>query len=288
MTPDKAQQRIDEITTMQDQLSRLLLISGGVLLAELLSKADVLLTEPAKLSAILARFEKQQMAPIYSQVRADLLQVVDLNSQYFKPDPAIIDQVSTVLLDRIGLNADGSVIRGGLLDTIAADNTARVQLTKFVYGQKSAGVGPKEFIKNLRSFIGPTAKRGNVPAKPGLWEKQLQNSVFDLYQQTDRLAQDSYATELGLSHFLYLGGTITGTRPFCRERNGKVFSRAEIAKFGTPADAFGGYSNKSTGTFAGKPSPYNPFMQAGGYSCRHHFSAISDREAFRRRPELKP
>jgi hypothetical protein len=56
--------------------------------------------------------------------------------------------------------------------------------------------------------------------------------------------------------FVYMGPLDRKTRPFCRERVGKVYTRAEI-------DAM---DNKQLP---------NTFLTAGGYNCRHQFTAVS-------------
>lgn len=286
MTPEAAQTRADDIEALQRALLLLAVAADGVLLAELISQAETLLKKPAKLATLLAQFTRKHIAPLFGQVRSDLIEVGNLNAAYFDLTPAQAESVTAPLLARLGIAADGSAVEGGLMALYEADTSISVQLTKFVYAQRSAGVGAGTFAKNLRTFISRVPATENVPAKPGLWEKQLDTAVLDLYQQSDRLHQTAFGEKLGLKFYLYLGGVIPTTRPFCRERNGKTFSLDEIKQFGTSRDAFGGYTNKSTGTFAGKPSPYEPVQQLGGYGCKHAISAISDAEARRRRPEL--
>ena len=58
-------------------------------------------------------------------------------------------------------------------------------------------------------------------------------------------------------------------------------------KFGTSADEFGGYTDKSKGEFEGKSDPYDPINDLGGIGCRHFWSWISDELAFHLRPELE-
>jgi hypothetical protein len=94
---------------------------------------------------------------------------------------------------------------------------------------------------------------------------------------------------MGYQCALYQGGIIATTRPFCKKRNGKVFTRDEIKLFGTSKDKFGGYERKGDGYFKGKyKSGYNPLTDAGCYNCRHFYNWISNRLAIRLRPELKP
>src|SRR5690625_7002692 len=105
--------------------------------------------------------------------------------------------------------------------------------------------------------------------------------------QIDRETNNHMSTDLGLDYANYQGGDIQTTRPFCEERNNIFFTREEISRFGTSADQFGGYTNKSQGHFQGKTSIYDPFEDLGGYNCRHFYSWISKDLAVRMRPDLK-
>jgi len=68
------------------------------------------------------------------------------------------------------------------------------------------------------------------------------------------------ADELGLNYFLYTGPIDKITRPFCRSKVGKVFTREEISKWdnhqGLPASIY-----------------------LGGYNCRHDLRPISEERA---------
>jgi hypothetical protein len=120
----------------------------------------------------------------------------------------------------------------------------------------------------------------------GIVKKLFEKTIPDPYVRVDRFIGNTYAQKLELTYAIYQGGLIGTSRPFCRERNNRVFSRDEIARFGTPADQYGGYENKSTGDFQGKPKIYNPFTDCGGYNCRHQLDWISDELAQALRPDL--
>lgn len=90
--------------------------------------------------------------------------------------------------------------------------------------------------------------------------KQFAENTFARYERT---ASDVLRKRIGLKHAVYEGGTITTTRPFCSERDGKVFSEEEIESWNTL-------------DWEGKSSPYNPFTDCGGYNCRHRLNWISE------------
>lgn len=83
----------------------------------------------------------------------------------------------------------------------------------------------------------------------------------------------STKTEIGL-YAIYSGGLTSDSRPFCEERNGKVYTRAEIE---TWRDL----------EWEQKPQNYNPFKDLGGDGCRHKLDWISKQLAEILRPDLK-
>jgi hypothetical protein len=121
----------------------------------------------------------------------------------------------------------------------------------------------------------------------GLIRNLFDKNIPDPFVKLDRFIGGKYAVDLKLNYAIYQGGLIGTSRDFCIVRNNKVFSRDEILKFGTPHDEFGGYSNKALGEFDGKTEPYNPFLDLGGYNCRHQLDFVSDELAFHLRPELR-
>jgi hypothetical protein len=99
--------------------------------------------------------------------------------------------------------------------------------------------------------------------------------THDIYFQYQRAGANELRKDLGLKYGIYQGGLIETSRPFCEERNNKVFSIDEIMS----------WENLD---FKGKSeSGYNPIIDLGGYNCRHRIDWISDELAFRLRPELR-
>ena len=118
-------------------------------------------------------------------------------------------------------------------------------------------------------------------------QKHYHTSIQDIYSQFDRDLHEKIAVGTGYKYAIYQGGLISTSRKFCKVRNRKVFTIEEIRKFGTSADKFGGYSG-GNGKFVGKNKNYNPLRDAGGHNCRHFYSYISEKLAYRLRPSLKP
>ncbi len=116
--------------------------------------------------------------------------------------------------------------------------------------------------------------------------QRLYEQSYDDLNRADRVLQGMAADRLGLKAYIYQGGLIKSSRPFCVVRNGKCFADFEVAAFGTKADKFGGYTNKADGLFSGKSEPYEPLADAGGYNCRHGLHAVPNVVALRMRPDL--
>ncbi len=299
MTPEESQQRVAAIEKLQSGFDNRLATLDRDLLADLLGAADKILASPKALIPLLGKFENRDYASVLTRFGTDLLIIKNLNDGYF--EGAIGDtmsgqyvndvlfenvqqRVERLYVERFGIRPDGEVVSDGLFDLFSRDTTVRRQIQQFAYAQKSSGIGVERFKRNLRAFVTGDAD-GTVR---GVYSRHYNAVAYDTYQQADRVMQQEFSAGLNMDAFLYLGGTIAGTRPFCRARDGKVFLRSEIARFGTASDVYGGYENKAAGYFSGKPkSGYAPFTDAGGFFCRHHFSAISDREALRRRDDIE-
>lgn len=302
MTEDDAKKRVTAIENLQNDLDRRIASVDLNLYAQLAASAETILADPKTLSKLLTKFNRTDYLPALQQFGVDILLINDLNASYFEGaigeelGGELVSQelfntvkadVEALTVEQFGISASGEVIPGGLFDLFSQDTTVQRQIQQFAYGQKSSGLGLQRFKKNLKNFIIGDPDNPNAPNR-GVYSRHYETVAFDAYQQADRVAQQSYAAGLQMTAFLYLGGQIPGTRPWCRVRDGKCFLRSEIEKFGTSADAYGGYENKAIGYFSGKPKgDYSPFINAGGWRCRHHYSAISDREALRRRDDLE-
>lgn len=214
------------------------------------------------------------------------------NEQYFagvsdlaqEPFRQAIDRARSTTFTAIGYNERRDrIIRNGPLDRIFSD-LRPIQVLKRII---SAGISSGQEAEEMRRSV----ERQAIGTRPGngVLEQHLGESMPDPFQSFDRETGVIAATELQLNYAIYQGGLVRDSRPFCIERNNKVFTREEISKFGTSADQFGGYTNKSAGEFQGKcPSiGYNPFVHLGGCNCRHQLDWISEELAVTLRPELK-
>jgi hypothetical protein len=160
------------------------------------------------------------------------------------------------------------LIKGGYLDDLVKDNNVARLLKGEANKAIASGMNLRDFQKNYRAIVKGTTK------KLGIVERYFFTNSYDAFQEYDRTIGLLYADELGMRAAIYNGGTIKTTRDFCRARDGKIFTRKQIAS----------WENLE---FSGKPPNYDPFTDVGGYNCRHSLDWISDELAIRRRPDLK-
>jgi hypothetical protein len=107
----------------------------------------------------------------------------------------------------------------------------------------------------------------------GLTQTQFLSWTYNIFIQYERAGSNELRKKLRLKYAIYEGGVMDNTRLFCEERNGLVFSEAEILSW-------------SNVDFPEKWDPYNPIIDCGCFNCRHRLNWISTELAHKLRPEL--
>jgi hypothetical protein len=105
------------------------------------------------------------------------------------------------------------------------------------------------------------------PEKVGRLERATRQIVSDTFALSDRAVTNEVAEQLGLEYYLYTGGLINTTRPFCKARNGKFFKKSEVESWG----ALGNWEGRMEGT-----NEKTIFQTAGGYNCQHSILPVSE------------
>lgn len=280
MTPEERIAAISELISQFENATR---ESEQALLNRLTMSVDSLLSDPLSLNSVLREY-----APDWQVLMQSLMdtlgEVFNLNSDYFADiaAPELVSEARTEMLGAVGITAAGVLLSTGYLATIYNDTTRTRSLINVLTDAKLRDLTPKNLINRLRETV-----RGKAN-QPGIHQRLFDTLPSQPHVQADRTMQYLVGDKAGLRAMLYLGGLIDSSRDFCRVRNRGVYLREEIQRFGTPKDAYGGYVNKSTGYFAGKPrTGYDPFTDCGGHSCRHHWNVISNAEALRRRDDIE-
>lgn len=115
------------------------------------------------------------------------------------------------------------------------------------------------FLDQIRTYIlGNDKVEGRAMSYTRTY---LRDSLFTY----SRTFQQSITNDLGLEFYLYSGGIIDKTRPFCAERNGNYYSHKEI-------EAMAGldWQGKKQGT-----TESSIFLFAGGWNCGHQIIPVS-------------
>lgn len=212
------------------------------------------------------------LSGLMSDVVSDYRSILGMNVDYFTNfNNALFNSVESTVTDammaRAGFNSKG-FDKNGFIDSFIKDTTVARTVKQSVLSGVLNGTPMKQLIKGLQATITGTADSA------GLVENQFKTYVYDTYSQFDRETSNQFSIQLDLNYGIYTGGLVAHSRPFCIERNGKVFTRAEIHAFGTPQDKYGGYIDKSKGDFAGKWSKaqgivYVPERDLGCNRCGH-------------------
>lgn len=280
-----AQQRSAAIEQLEAQVAAAAEGAQKELYETLLAQLKDIQADPTTLYSILAEYQRAVLVPLAYTYGQAMLNLPALNVAYFEAlDVAGYQALKAPLTDflaaRLGVDATGAVVSGGYLDLLAGSTVVRQQVLTFAFQAQAGGIGLEGYKQGLKQLV-----LGDDKPAEGLVSK-LYREASDDFSRNDRALQAVAGERLGLSAALYQGGLIQSSRAFCKVRNGKVFLDSEIAKFGTKADTYGGYTNKSQGQFSGKTEPYTAATDLGGYGCRHSLHYIPNLIALRMREDL--
>jgi hypothetical protein len=233
------------------------------------------------IDAIYKDFNKKEYTNILKQFSADLAKIASLNGDYFRvvaedTTPKRFDSVKKEVKDfmskRVGLNSKDEIVKGGYLDRLISDeslkNSIKDKILKGITNKKPV----TDLVKTLEKTI-----VGNPNVDGGL-VRHFNQHMHDTYNQFDRTTSMKFAERLDLQFFIYQGGKIKTSRPFCVKRDGKCFTTQE-------AEQWKSLIGSDNGPMADK-NDYNPLVDCGGFNCRHSIDYISDSLAKRYRPDM--
>lgn len=220
---------------------------------------------------LFAEYSKANNPLILASLIGGVSNIMDFNAKYYsnlekqaKLLP-IRERVLTNVRGWLGIE-DNATKANGYLDTLVKSEQVKNQLKqsvmKMVYGQE----GWEATRKSLAKLI--EGDKNNL----GTLQKYHRNFTYDLYSQIDRATAKTYADDLGFEFAIYEGGLIETSREFCKDHDGNVYHKSEIADF-DPKVA--------------KQPDYNPFTDLGGYGCRHHLNWIPTALALAMRPDAR-
>lgn len=116
------------------------------------------------------------------------------------------------------------------------------------------------FLEQIRTYVlGNDQVEGRAMSYTRTY---LRDSLFT-YART---YQQAITDDLGLEFYLYSGGVIDKTRPFCEERAGKYFSHKEIEAMASLE-----WAGKKQGT-----TESSIFLFCGGWNCGHQLIPVHE------------
>jgi hypothetical protein len=197
-----------------------------------------------------------------------LIKLFDLNTKYIRAVATATEsqeaRTRKRLLLNLGYDIDKKeIIKGGWLDALAGQEQVKNRVINRINAAVQSRVSLADFRKTFEADFLDTKDGLGYP------KRYFNQKTFDIFQRYDRAAQQVYAQELKLNWRVYSGTVMKpskkgkGTRSFCLQRVGNIYSTAEIEKWRDLK-------------FAGRVDPYDPFIDCGSINCRHHHSVISD------------
>lgn len=221
-----------------------------------------------KFSTVWKAYQRQS-GGLTGWIVKQLIRLFDLNTKYIREVERVSDSLEAkarkLLLLNLGYDVDKKQI---VPDSWLANLTAQDEIKQKVASRINTAIQSKVSLKEFRKQF----KDDFLDTNSGLGylSRYYEQRTFDIFQKTDRAAQEIYAQELKLNWRIYSGtlmepvkGKTKGTRPFCRARLNNIYSSGEIKK----------WQNLK---FAGRVDPYDPFIDCGSINCRHHWSVISE------------
>lgn len=303
---DLSQERADQISQMMEQFERLiehsseslteaiiktfsdaLSIDNGSILTDVDNMRKVALIDKAWNT-----FNNQTGVEIITTLITDAQTINQQNLKYYRTlsDAQInMADIRNIVNSRLGIDSNGDLVKGGYMKGLLDDVTVRNQIKQFAINKISAGVGFTDLNKGFKDLI-----EGN-PETMGAFKQFHRNFSFDTHAQIDRLNGTLFAEKLKLKYFIYQGTRRKGSRFFCLQNKGKVFSTEEadhwkelIGKTKSVPGAKDGTTKRILiGPIVEDIATYNPTIDMGGFGCVDIASFISEEIAFMMRPDLK-
>lgn len=177
-------------------------------------------------------------------------QIEALNADYFSGLSSkfkLNRQFLSLLQDQTIEKIEGTLLQDGLRFSI------RQPLKDILNQNVNTGGQFSGMLQQVRNFIqGDDSLDGRLLSySRGI----LRDTLFDY----SRAFQQAVTADLKLEYYMYAGGVMDKTRPFCLERYGRYFHESEIKKWADQE-----WEGKRRGT-----TESSIFIYCGGYSCMH-------------------
>jgi len=151
---------------------------------------------------------------------------------------------------------EGKIVKGGYLDQLGRMGVLRQKFHDYIIKSVSTGQKFNLFMRNVH----PLFKSGD---KESMLASYYRRYAYDSVAQVMNIVALYIADERGLTHFLYEGGLVKDSRPFCRAHAGGIYTRTDAKRF--------------DGIYWKGKIPDLPFLVAvGGYNCMHSINWLAN------------
>jgi len=215
---------------------------------------------------LMDRFSAKFQKSVLKDFAADMLKLTDFSSDYYKGMGFSEAKIKSIeeglgfISERIGITDKGNIIKNSYLDSLSENSEVRKEIKDFVINSVAGQKNYAEYLKGMKELI-----VGNELVE-GALQKYYSQFAYDTYNQVDSAINKTFADNLGLTHFIYMGSLIDTSRAFCIKRAGKAFSVEETKDWKNDPDLI----DKKT------KDTYNPLIERGRYRCRHSIRYISE------------
>lgn len=297
-----SKKRAATISKLLEDFEKALRLNANVLAAQILKEVlanldisdgnislnDKNILVASNVYATYEKFQSSNNSKVLNNFLKGLISIADSGDDYYKYLGAKKnqqDEIRKIIYDRIGINEDGSLKRGGYFKSIVDDRTARNEIQQAVVESIITEKGYENTRKDVRELI------EGSDGEMGVYESYYRNIAYDTHVQIDRMNSLLYAEKLKLTNFIYQGTRREHSRHFCIERKGKVFNLEETEEWRDLIDKFDYVEGKVKdrikryiGPIVGEKSQsteekkenYNPVIEMGGYGCVDIPSFIPD------------
>jgi hypothetical protein len=234
-----------------------------------LTRVQTLINDYDKIAGtIVATYGKLPIPAEFKQItEADLVTIQQLKKIAFTQFQNLASEFTNTLAQEVYQSTLVGKPFADVVDSIRSkingiyqqsDDRKRQELVDFVQAQRIAGKTNTEDFKTavdeLKQTYGSTVTGDNLSAYSG---QIVQDALMGFDGQFAKFRAD----ELGLTHYVYYGTVIRDSRDFCVEHVNKVFTEEEARQLWQSE-------------WQGK-SGSDPFLDRGGYNCRHHWQPTS-------------
>jgi len=195
----------------------------------------------------------------------------------------VLKETEKKMMYRLGIIEGSTKYRtGSFLEGFVSDKTILNEVRDYVLKSVGSQKSVVDFGEGLKGLI------DGVNENQGLFERYYQQYAYDTYSEYNNTYAEQLAAGLDLQCFIYTGGLIDKSRPFCEEHNDKVFTRNEVTDIDKES-AWVNWVDPKTGeppTYIASFPGYDPLVNLGGWNCRHKLSWITNEMAIEERPEI--